>query len=269
MIGYEKGTSLRLIITPPFWMTTWFRLLFGVTLIAGLVAVYKIRISMLEKEKKTQQVFSRKLIEEVEKGRKSIAGELHDSLGQNLLIIKNEIQQMITELSTKKQTNDDLNDISTLVSESINEVRQISTDLHPHQLDRLGLKKAIESVIQKFAHSSVIELITEIEEIDDIFPENLEIHVFRIIQEGLSNIMKHAEATVAHININKKKKYVYILIKDNGKGFYFKSYNSKKDENQGFGLASMAERVKILKGKLVIDSSSDKGTEIRIRIPLN
>jgi len=197
----KEGTSLKLIITPPFWMTTWFRLLIGVTLIAGLVAVYKIRVSRLEKEKKNQQAFSRRLIEEVEKGRKSIAGELHDSLGQNLLIVKNEIQQVITKLSTKKQTNDDLNEISSLVTESINEVRELSTDLHPHQLDRLGLKKAIESVIHKCAHSSDIEFLTEIEEIDDIFPKNLEIHVFRIIQEGLSNIMKHAEATIANIHV--------------------------------------------------------------------
>lgn len=268
-IWNEEGTSVKIIITPPFWMASWFKVAIGIIFMTGLIAFYKMRVSILKKEKRIQQSISSRLIEELEKARKRMAGELHDGLGQNLMIIKNEIQHIISKSSSQKNSNGELDEVSSLISESINEVREIAADLHPHQLDRLGLKKAIESIIYKCIHSSDIDFIIEIDEIDDLFPKNLEIHIFRIIQEGLTNIVKHANASIVKILFKTKQNRAYITISDNGIGFDFRSYQSGRTYNQGFGLAGMVERVKILRGKLDIDSDHKKGTTINVQIPIN
>ncbi|MBN1154152.1 hypothetical protein JXB12_04455 [candidate division KSB1 bacterium] len=268
-IWNEEGESIRLRIIPPFWMTTWFRTLMVIIFLVSLVSFYEMRMSILMKEKKLQQSFSQRLIEDLEKGRKRFAGELHDSLGQNLLIIKNELQQIISKFSDQILLENELNTVSSLVSESIDEIRQIATDLHPHHLDRLGLKKAIEALLYKFVHSTDIEFIIDMDEIDELFPKSFEIHIFRLIQEGLSNIVKHADATIVHIEIKNKVKYAQIIIGDNGKGFNVKLYQSGKVEYQGFGLTGMSERIKILEGKLKIDSNPGKGTKIIIQIPID
>lgn len=264
----DSGASIKISVMPPYWMTSWFKMLLAFIFVTGIIALYKIRVSILKREKHIQQAFSRRLIEEIEKGRKRIAGELHDSLGQNLLFIKNEMQQIIGKLSNTNRAKDDLMNVSSLVSESINEIREISTNLHPHQLDRLGLKNAIESMARKFMHSIRIKILTDIDDLGKFAYETTEIHIFRIVQEALTNIIKHANATEVTITIKKKIKYSYISVKDNGVGFNYTKDQTENSIAKGFGLTGIAERVKILNGKLIIKSSENSGTDIQVIIPL-
>ena len=261
-------SSEGIIIRSPFWQTTYFRVI-AVLCVLGIFAFfYYRRISGLKRERNAQQFFSKQLIETQERDRKRIAGELHDSLGQNLLIIKNGIEQYINSLIKKTESTDELSELASVALDSINEVREISYNLHPHQLDKLGLKKAIMSGINKFAQSSNIEFITELAKINNLFPKEMEIHIFRIVQEALNNIVKHAAATEVIIHIKKTKKYLNIIIRDNGIGFDFKKHISDSKNVRGFGLTGIVERVKILKGYLVIDSEPRKGTALKIALPL-
>ena len=265
----EKGTSVKIIITPPFWETWWFRILalFMIFGLAGLII--SLRISILVKERDFQRTLSKRLIEEVDKSRKRIARELHDSLGQNLLIVKNEIQQMILSFSKKNQSPEALREISAIVSESIDEVRALSTNLHPHQLERFGLKAAIKSIINKLSYSTEIKFSYKIADIDPLFQKEEMIHVFRILQEGLNNILKHSAATQVTIQIENVNHRVNIRVEDNGKGFDLKKKSFTVQSQQGFGLNGMKERVKILNGQFRIQTAPGKGTRLSIQIPIN
>lgn len=208
--------------------------------------------------------FSKSLVESQEE-RKRIAAEIHDGIGQNILLIKNGIRKCLKSLSNDGIVEDTLNRISLIAQQSIDEVREIIANLHPHQLDQLGLKGAIESVLRQAIQSSEIKFLSEIQEIDGLLHKNNEIHLYRIIQEGISNVVKHSGASTSRIYMRKNRKFMNITIKDNGKGFVF---NSDGLGESGFGLVGISERVKILEGNFEVDSIPGKGTTLTIKVPL-
>ncbi|MBN1352066.1 hypothetical protein JXJ21_21885 [candidate division KSB1 bacterium] len=263
----QEGAELKIIITPPLWETTLFRVVIGMMLFGIFAGIYKFRVSILKKDKQVQQTFSKRLIEEVEKGRKRIAGELHDSLGQNLLIIKNELDQLRDSPSTENAYREEIDELSELAAQSINEVRQISYNLHPHLLDRLGLKKAIESMVERCTQSSKIQFDAQIGDVDRLFPEETQINFYRIVQEAINNIIKHSDASEACVRITGSNRAVRILINDNGKGFDPGVSLSSHSGHRGFGLYGIAERTRILNGKFDINSKPGHGTKITISIP--
>ncbi|NOZ63179.1 MAG: hypothetical protein GXO74_16120, partial [Calditrichaeota bacterium] len=116
--------------------------------------------------------------------------------------------------------------------------------------------------------TSEIEFITEIAEIDNLFPKELEIHIFRIIQESINNIVKHSQATNALIQVKKLSNQLIIIIYDNGKGFEFSHSNLENLPTEGLGLRGIFERVKILQGKLTINTGRKSGVEIKIELPI-
>jgi signal transduction histidine kinase/ligand-binding sensor domain-containing protein len=262
-IWNDEGISVKIKIVPPLWQTWWFRIMAGVGFVAVVILIFNSHVKKLKKQKQAQEKFSQRLIEIQEQERKRIASELHDSLGQNLLIISNGLLQCLNSFPGKGEAVEDLQRLSKITLNAINEVREISYNLHPHQLDRLGFKKAIESIINKFSQASSIKFVAQIDDIDGIFPKDMEINLFRIVQESLNNVVRHSEAGKTRINVKKGKKEVKMLIEDDGQGF-----DAQAKTEKGFGLAGIAERVKILKGKFLVNSSPGKGTVLRIRIPI-
>jgi len=260
-IWNEEGTSLIIIITPPWWQTWWFRILMTLVFIGILYWIFKYRTSALRKKHQAQKEFSRKLIDSQEKERKRIATALHDSHGQNLLIISNEMQQYVDK---HKKAEDELRNVTDTIQDSINEIREISYDLHPHILERVGIEEAIDSMIGKISKSTDLQFDLILDKIDNIFDKKIEINIYRIIQEAVNNIIKHSNASEAKIEINKNRKYVNIIISDNGIGFNKKSI---LNENNGLGLVGMKERVNLINGKYNLKSEQGRGTKIEIKIP--
>jgi signal transduction histidine kinase len=220
-----------------------------------------------------QQEFLRKQIESQEAERKHLAAELHDGLGQDLLIVNNELQDF---LNSGDGSRDDLRRVSTLVQESIEGVREISSDLHPHHIERLGFCAAVDALADKLSHSSPVAIQCKCEQIEAILPKGSEIHLYRIIQESLSNIVKHSGATSARVEIRKKTDSVEITVSDNGRGFDVAELSSiasvhlgRAEIARGFGLASMSERARIIGGTLRIESSTSSGTTIRVMFPVS
>lgn len=254
----DKGVSVKIIIKPPFWKTLWFIISMGFIFIVILGSFYNYRIIQLKKSKQIQENFSRKLIENQENERRRIASGLHDSLGQNLLVINNDIKQLIKK---QKEPNNDLEEISAMIFDSINEVRHISAALHPHQLDKLGFKKAVEAMINRVSSSSGIEIEHDIDNVDNSLNKNQQINIYRIIQECLNNIIKHSNANKVEILIKTDFKTVNLTIVDNGKGF-----NPNIISESGFGLSGIKERVRLLGGNFKIESNEGKGTSIHLNM---
>ena len=152
-----------------------------------------------------------------------------------------------------------------LVSDALEEVRSISRGLHPVQLERLGLTAAIEEMIDKVDKIGSIFISDEIEPIDGLLNETSEIHMYRIIQESLNNIIKHAKADSAKLVIRKKAKAIEIEIQDNGVGF---DYSKKLITGKSIGLTSLNERTKYLNGEFHIKSSKTTGTVVSFIIPI-
>ena len=218
----NQGKTFDITVLAPFYETRWFEILALLTL-GGLIAMsWKYRVSQLQHAQAAQQAFSRQLIASQEAERKRIAAEMHDSLGQRLVVIKNLAYLL---LRAKKDAPADDSDAQTIAeisdeaSSAIAETREISYNLRPFQLDRLGLTKAIEAMIRTTGIASGIRFTSELDNIDDIFPEDLRINFYRIVQESLGNIMKHAQATEVTVRVKRRVENVMLTIEDNGRGF--------------------------------------------------
>lgn len=261
----DKGASIIITITPPFWKTWWFRFAVGATLFAIAFYLYERRISRFKKEKDIQQRFSKQLIDSQEGERMRIASELHDSIGQNLIIIKNRAA-MAFDNASHEYKNEQLNEIAGISSQTINDVREISYNLRPYQLGKLGLTKAIEAVTKSAAAATKINYNIAIDNIDNILPEESEIHFYRIVQECLNNTIKHSQASEVTVKISKNENQLLLSYSDNGVGFSKDSLISAK-EKIGMGMYDISERVKILEGSFGWESEPNHGMKISIQIP--
>ncbi len=157
----------------------------------------------------------------------------------------------------------EFNEISQNALEALDEVQQITSNLHPQYLERLGLTKALKAMFAKL--SDVIEIKSEIDLIDNIFPKDAEINVYRIVQESLNNIIKHSDASEAEIIVKKTENEVVITIKDDGRGFDTTNFKAK---GTGLGLVGLRERTNMLGGKISINSTIGNGTEIKVNLPI-
>jgi len=264
----EEGTSIKVIITPPWYKTVLFKGLVGLSVIGSIGSFYRNRIQKLNKEKTQQEEFTKKLIESQENERKRVAAELHDSLGQDLLIIKNKALVSIKKTNDLEKFKKEMNEISDLTSATLNDVREISYNLRPYELDRLGLTKTIESMIERANNSTNINFVADIDNIDKVFIPEIEINIYRIIQESLNNIIKHSEAKEVTVVVNRTGKEIHIEISDDGKGFDIRKYKMNSKRN-GFGLKGIEERVKLMNGEFNIESKEGKGTVVEIQLTVN
>jgi signal transduction histidine kinase len=264
----REGALIRIVVHPPFWRTWWFLSLSVIFVLGAAVLVYEYRVMRLKKARAAQVVFSWQLIESQEQERKRIAAELHDSLGQSLAIIKSRAALSLSQPEDHEKAIEQLDEISAAAVYAIDEVREIAYNLRPYQLDRLGLTRALETMLKKTADSNNIKFQLEIDEVDGIFEKESEINLYRIVQESVGNILKHAEATEARVAIKKGEREVEITIQDNGKGFHPETAPLGEAGRGGFGLFGIAERVHMMKGQHVINSTPGAGTTVTIKFDL-
>ncbi|MDQ3652904.1 MAG: histidine kinase [Acidobacteriota bacterium] len=265
-----EGRKLQIVVHPAFWQTWWFLLLEVILVISVVLLIYYRRVSQLKKQHKAQEAFSRQLIDSQESERKRIAAELHDSLGQNLLIIKNRalLGARASVAVDHKAAREQFDEITESASQAIDEVREIAYNLRPYHLDRLGLTSTLEALAERVARVSQIAFTAEIDRIDNLLPQEAEINLYRIVQECVNNIIKHSGATEAKIVIKKEAENLFVTIQDNGQGGVLMASASAPSPNGGFGLLDIAERVRLLCGTHTIDSIAGQGTIIRARFSL-
>jgi signal transduction histidine kinase len=221
---------------------------------------YKKEKERLQEEAYLQAIhFSRELINIQEAERKRIAAELHDSLGQKLILIKNNLLSATLNRTvlTQKQTQTAL---VQNVADSIQEIRNIAYALRPYQLDLLGLTCSIESLIEESCNAAKIDYSSQTDNIDAFFDSDASINIYRIIQECVNNIIKHAAAKKISIKIKLQENQLKISIIDDGIGFNI------HQPQTGFGLRGIKERLQILNGSIAVTSST-KGTRFEFLVP--
>ncbi|HEY8460316.1 MAG TPA: ATP-binding protein, partial [Blastocatellia bacterium] len=262
-----EGQSLRVIVLPPFYLTWWFVALAATGAVGLLGFAWRYRVAQYKRAQATQRAFSRQLIESQEIERKRIAAELHDSLGQRLVVIKNLALMILNSPGKNVEARGQVEEISSEASHALGEVREISHNLRPYQLDRIGLTKAIEAIVRAARSASEIVFTAEIDDIDGVFPKDLEINFYRVVQEAVNNILKHSQATEAGVTIRSESDGLRLTIRDNGKGF---TPGAAKTDSPGggFGLIGVAERAQLLGGKIMIHSAPGQGTVISVKIAL-
>ena len=155
------------------------------------------------------------------------------------------------------------------INEVTENVRRLSRDLSPSILEDLGLSAAIRWLVDAFTKHCNIESSLDMMEMDDLFSKESQITVYRIVQECLTNIAKHAQATHVSIVIRKQDGQVLFRVEDDGKGFDVKEVFSKNLLKKGLGLAAMNKRARMLGGSLDIWSQEGAGTRITFTIPLD
>ncbi len=264
----ESAATLAVVVVPPFWRTWWFFALVLLGLAGILVAVYKRRVEHLKEAHAAQEAFSKRLLESQERERQRIAAELHDGLGQSLLIIKNRAFLASSANGDREITQEQLDEISASASQAIDEVREIAYNLRPFQLDRFGLTRSLQAIFTRFPESCGIRFSAEIAPIDGLFSKEDEISIYRIVQESINNIVKHSNATEANLAIRREGRAVYLRIQDDGQGFIPVAAAPREARRGGFGLIGMAERVRMLGGTYLIDSAPGQGTRITIKLKI-
>jgi signal transduction histidine kinase/ligand-binding sensor domain-containing protein len=261
----DEGASITVTVRAPFWQRLWFRLLSASLIIGIAVFVIRGRLARLKSKQEEQEAFSRRLIESQESERKRIAAELHDSLGQNLLIVKNWALVGLNAIEGDNPAREHLNEISETTSLALDEVRQIAHNLRPYQLERHGLTNTIEQMVRQIKNSSDIEFTTQIDNIDGMLSKESEINLYRVVQECVNNVLKHSAATNAWLFIKRTASGAEITCRDDGRGFDTQAGSRKG----GMGLIGMAERVRMLGGRYVVESTPGKGTTIHVTIDKN
>jgi signal transduction histidine kinase/ligand-binding sensor domain-containing protein len=264
-VASEQAARFAFVIEPPFWQLWWFQAVavFAFAVFAG--GTVRWRIARRQRREAKQQEFQLKLLSLQESERKRIASGLHDSLGQNLLILKNVLEQ---SMMNNKEGGGELRELSELTQQALDEVREIAFDLHPHVLDRLGLRKAIETAVEKANRASSTRTSTEFVSFPERLPDQVAIGLYRIAQEALSNIVKHSGATSASITISAHPGMLHLLIADNGVGFDADEYLTRPPERWSLGLLNIAERVRLFGGTYAFDSVPGRGTTLTVDIPM-
>ncbi len=221
--------------------------LFGVF---GFVLLIRSR-NTAKRRQRMQEHFSQELIKAQEEERLRVARELHDSVGQKLMLL------------TKKTKSSGNLEMETLAGNTLEELRSISRGLHPSNLEKLGLTTAIKTLINEVDANTNIFFTQEIEDIDGLISKESSLHLYRIIQEILNNMLKHADAKSASVVIEKNVAGIEATISDNGRGFEFS--DTTKDS---LGMKTLMERAKILNSKIDIQSQRNRGTTVRLSIPV-
>jgi signal transduction histidine kinase len=262
--------SIVLYRVPSFWETYKWRVV-AVSVLCLLEALLilwlLINRKRIRRGQQAVQHLSGRLLMLQDEERQRVAAELHDGLGQNLAIIKNRAMLGLRDQTDHARAREQLEEIAATATASIIEVREIAHNLRPYELDRLGLVAAIQSMIERVSDSTTIELSANLERIDGLLSPEAETSVYRIVQEGVNNVIKHSKATAARIEIRKFHNQLAITVHDNGAGIS-SPVTTNGNSAKGFGLVGIAERVRVLGGSLAVDSQPSRGTAIKINLEL-
>ncbi|MCX7796026.1 MAG: sensor histidine kinase [bacterium] len=224
-----------------------------------------IAIDVTECYKEKKDTFPALLIEAQEEERRRISRELHDEIGQSLTAIKMNLEF----LKRQKNINDlFLEESISLVDKTINQIRDLSLELRPSMLDDIGLTSALKWYINRQGERAGIDIGFVYNFSENRINKDLSVTIFRVIQEALTNIVRHSRAKNAYVEIKESNNFLNILISDNGIGFDPDEIEKVLYRKKSLGILGMKERVFLMNGEIKIESKPNLGTTIKIRFPL-
>lgn len=265
-IWNKEGASLMVTVLPAWWQRVAVHVAGWMALIGVATLFYHWRLRQLEQRRALQESFSRQLLHSQEAERKRIAGELHDGLGQNLLVARNLALLGAMKPPSATETEPRFTEIAEALGTALNEVRTISRALRPAELDQLGLTKALRLMLERLQASTGIAVVADVREVDPLLHGDEAINLYRLIQEGSNNVIRHAQATRLQCRIDTAQDAITVEISDNGRGFELTRL--QQQGKVGLGLQGMRERARLMGGRMEIDSAPGRGTRLLLILPL-
>ncbi|WP_234734281.1 ATP-binding protein [Tellurirhabdus bombi] len=202
-----------------------------------------------------------------EEERKRLSRDLHDGIGQMLTAIKLQIESLETSLNGPNKKAQNIGTLKALVTQTIQEARNVSNNLMPTVLSDFGLIPALEMLADTNAQDSPIEVIFHTTLNDIRFEKNLEIVLYRISQEAVSNAIRHAKPHQITIELFEKDNYLHLIVCDDGIGFRVQRSSKPQSGRQSQGIHNMQERATLINAKFKLTSAPDKGTRVQVSIP--
>jgi signal transduction histidine kinase len=198
-----------------------------------------------------------------------LSKELHDQLGHDLVLLKSRLRAIERKLPGEgTPLHGDFSETSRYVESIIENVRRIAADLSPSILEDLGLFASLRWLVENFSKQHSIKVGLDMEDVDHYFSRETRVNLFRIFQETLTNISKHAGAENVSIVVRQKEGAVCFRVTDDGRGFETGSIFVRDPARKGMGLAAMKERAHLFGGTFEVKSQPGKGTSIRFSIPV-
>lgn len=216
------------------------------------------------------QMFSRQLIEAQEDERRRIARELHDQIGQILTAVKMNLHA-VQQFCQGSEAGSYVKDNIEAVDAALRLVRDLSVDLRPPILDDLGLTTALRWYVDRYTKRTglSVDVLIDLPDENERFSRDLETACFRIAQEALTNVVRHAKATHVVVRLSRNADALLLTVKDNGIGFDVERLRNRAPRVATLGLISMQERAYAAGGTIELDSAPASGTEIRFSLPLD
>lgn len=228
------------------------------------------QVSRILESAKNRQMIGLKIILAQEEERKRIAREIHDGPAQSManLILRTEIAERMLAKGEIAVVKDELGQLKGQVRTELEEIRKIIFNLRPMALDDLGLTPTIRKLTKDFEEKTKVRTKFEVKGKERRLKSGLEVALFRLVQEALSNIVKHAQASYVYVELTYGQQTIRLVVQDNGVGFDVPQTERRLNGNGNhFGLVGMRERVQLLEGKFEIESNANEGTKIVIEVP--
>lgn len=260
------GSSFAFEVSSPLWRRPWFAALVLGAAGAFLFAILQHRLARLRREQALEAEFSRQLISSQENERQRLARELHDGIGQHLLVIGNWARLAIDALGSPERARPPLDVIADTAAQSLREIRTMTRALQPYEIEHVGSAAAIRAMLARVGESSRIAITADIQDIGDGMAPEAGINLYRIVQETVSNIVKHAQATEARVTLRRGPSGIELSVSDNGRGL--SQPPDGRPGADGFGLRSLAARAKLLGGTWRIHSTPGQGTTVVVEAPV-
>jgi len=221
----------------------------------------------LQQSRADLRALAGQLLTAQEADRRRISRDLHDDINQRLAMLSMELRRLEKDPSNDPEPlRDGIRRVSDGLTAVSDDVRQMAYRFHPSILDDLGLSKAVRCLVNEFSDRTGIESSYVVKEPVGTLPPEMSICVYRVVQESLSNIARHAQASQVEVELICENDGVSLSVRDNGVGFDPVHADQKSEH---LGLLSMKERVRMAKGTLEVESAPMHGTEIRVEIPLD
>jgi two-component system CheB/CheR fusion protein len=230
-------------------------------------AALRIEVQGHERAEKARQELQRRLINAQEEERSRISRELHDEVGQQITALMLSLKALEAAPS-QQETQTKLRELRATAEKVGREIHQLAFELRPLALDQLGLARALSGLLESWHARTSLPVDFVSAGLDDTrLPQPVETTIYRIVQEAMSNVYKHASAKAISVSVERRGDFVTAIVEDDGAGFDMDALEVSPDVRR-IGLAGMRERAEIVGGVLTIESSLGRGTTVRVRVPV-
>ena len=224
--------------------------------------------AMLDRMALESRSYAAKVFESIEDERRRIGRELHDETSQSLVAALLNLDMAEESLDPDSRSYEQVVAAREIMRHCLGQLRLLVHDLRPSMLDDFGLAPAVQWYVDSHLQAWGLRVVTDIDSVESRLPPEIETAVYRIVQESLSNVVRHAHATRAILHVNTTPEHVSLSVSDNGVGFDPLTVTHAGDTHSGVGLLSIRERVEALEGSVTVYSVLDRGTQIQVLIPL-